>query len=101
VPFTPPVTPHKKRSAHHHAKAKKKKKKAVVVVTTTPRPPNPEIQQSGPGAFSPPVVSATSVSSRSSRDLLPLVLAIALGASLMLVAESPAATPRDSPLRAA
>jgi hypothetical protein len=85
VPFTPPVTPHKKR-VRHHAKPKKKKKAVPVAVTTTPGGPKPEILQSGPGAFRSTAVSATDVSSRSSRDLLPLALAIALAASLMLVA---------------
>lgn len=81
MPFKPPLTPHPPRVVRHDAQPKKV---AAPLTTTTGPPPSPEITQGRPASFGPTVVPVANVSSGSS-TLLPLLLGIALGLSLVVV----------------
>jgi hypothetical protein len=61
-------------------------KNAPAAVSPTNPPPPPEIQQSGPATLGPTVVPVASVSSGSSSTLLPILLGVGLGLSLLVVA---------------
>lgn len=84
APFTPPrVKPHRQRVVRQHPRAKKK---AAVAAAPRGGPPSPpEITQRQPEFLGPTVVPVASLSSGSSSSLLPLLLGIALGLSLVVV----------------
>jgi hypothetical protein len=79
VPLKPPRTPQHRRVVRHLKTA------PVGAVTLGNPPPPPEIQQSGPATLGPTVVPVASVGSSSSSTLLPILLGVGLGLSLLVV----------------
>jgi len=83
--LTPPrVKPDRQRVVREHAQPKKKKA-VVPAATTSGPPPPPEITQRQPASLGPTVVPVASLSSAPSSSVLPLLLGIALGLSLIVV----------------